>query len=144
MRWLKSERLYILQPNKTSNIIIIVNPPQKKIHFFKFIYYFFIHTHYPPGRYYSILTRKILQWVSFYITYLTYEVISGIISLKTTKSIAPAANESAKGSKQLANWTNKTPRIPATISTNPLNWPYLFKNGLHNIQKTHSQQTKML
>jgi hypothetical protein len=51
----------------------------------------------------------------------TYEVISGIISLKTTKSIAPAANDNANGSKQVAICTKKTPRIPAIISATPLN-----------------------
>ena len=53
--------------------------------------------------------------------YFTYVVISGMTSLKTTKSIAPAANDRENGSKQLASWTKNTPSKPAMISAIPLN-----------------------
>lgn len=55
-----------------------------------------------------------------------------MISLKTTNSIAPAANESENGSRQLDNCTKQTPRNPAMTSTNPLNCPYLLNIKLNN------------
>ena len=55
----------------------------------------------------------------------TYGWISGIISLKTTNSIAPAAKESANGNKEWDNWTKQTPSRPAKTSTKPLSCPYL-------------------
>jgi len=44
-----------------------------------------------------------------------------MISLKTTKSMAPAANARANGNKQLDNCTKSTPSSPAMISAIPLN-----------------------